>query len=372
MKNNVLLISPEPWSGHWVSKHHYAKSLVDAGASVYFLEPPSLTEKRFNVCQAEGMDGIYVLSCKRVFPALQYMPAFIRCWIERGWLSFLENFLNVHFDTIWLFENSRFFDMRFAGDRLKIYHQVDLNQDFHPLKAVKTADVALCTSNAIANILAQSGKQVYKVNHGVAITNCDAEHLPESPKINDSDINAVYVGNLDIAYLDLSLLQEVIATHPNVVFHLVGNYSLSGSTYTMLRKYLNVRWWGRVSSSGVASILQKMDICLLVYKSEEYRDQLSNPHKLMEYLASGAVCVATYTDEYKDYPCLLQMAERREDYLPLFNEVVKNLDQHNSPGSKALRKCFAESNSYPKQLQRIEDILVASGCSRTIMRGKDD
>lgn len=371
-KGCALLISPEPWDGNWVSKHHYAKSLVNAGMSVFFLDPPIAKGDKFEIFQVENTSDLYNLRCKRVFPGLQYMPPFIRVWLESNWLKKLERYLNVHFDVIWLFENSRFFDMRFAGDRLKIYHQVDLNQDFHPLLAVKTSDVALCTSDAIANTLMQSGKKIHKVNHGVEITNYEAADLPRSPKINHNDINAVYVGNLDISYLDLSLLQEAIATHHNVVFHLVGNYSLSGSTYAALRKYSNIRWWGRVSSAAVASILPKMDICLLVYKAEDYREQLSNPHKLMEYMAAGSVCVATYTDEYKSRPELLQMAGNRDEYLSLLQEVINSLEEFNSQEAVACRREFAFSNSYSKQLNRIKDIIESMGLSAPFMRVQDE
>jgi len=369
---NVLLISAESWSGHWVSKHHYAKALVDAGISVYFLEPPTLGSKKFTVQEAKDVLGVHVLSCRRVFPALQYIPGIFRRLIERRWLNSLERFLDINFDVVWLFENSRFFDMRFAAHRLKIYHQVDLNQNFHPLTAAKTADIVLCTSDVIANNLAKSGKKIHKIHHGVTLHQGNPQTLSESSKIKNSDINAAYVGNLDIDYLDLPLLEEAVSMHPEIVFHLVGGYCSEGETYSALKKYQNVRWWGQVNPAAVASILHTIDISLLIYKAETYRDQLSGPHKVMEYFAAGAVCVATYTDEYKDRPELLQMAERREDYLLLLAEVVKSLEVYNSPDAVKCRQAFAGSHTYSKQLQRIVAIIENAGFKMPILRARDE
>ncbi len=55
----------------------------------------------------------------------------------------------------------------------------------------------------------------------------------------------------------------------------------------------NVKWWGRVDSGYITCILKQSDILLLTYKAEEYREQLASPHKLLEYLNSGRVTVAT-------------------------------------------------------------------------------
>lgn len=369
---SVLLISPEPWQGHWVSKHHYARALADAGAAVYFLEPPIRSGGRYNVRVSGDIPGVYVVSCPRVFPALQYLPSFLRLWIERHWLKGLEGFLGLRFDAVWLFENSRFFDMRFAGNRLKIYHQVDFNQNFHPVVAASTADFNFCTSDVIASSLSPSGKLVHKIHHGVAVLEVAENDLLGGPGIDEGVINAVYVGNLDIAYLDIELLKAAVLAHQNVVFHLVGGYKADGQTYSMLKGFSNVRWWGRLRPAGVAAILKKMDLSLLVYKAEEYRDQLSSPHKVMEYLAAGSVCVATYTEEYKAHPELIQMASKRDDYLPLLAEVVASLDVQNSDEAVLNRQKFAALHTYPRQLQKIASIISASGFELPFLRACDD
>ena len=46
---SILIISPEAWNGHFVSKHHYAVSLANRGYKVYFLNPPSNLLSEINI-----------------------------------------------------------------------------------------------------------------------------------------------------------------------------------------------------------------------------------------------------------------------------------------------------------------------------------
>jgi hypothetical protein len=90
---------------------------------------------------------------------------------------------------------------------------------------------------------------------------------------------------------------------------------------------------------------------------EEYKEQLANSHKIMEYLASGKVTVATYTDEYKDKRELLEMVDSSDAYLERFDEVVKHLDVYNAKEKQKMRRDFAKEHSYEKQLEKIVSYL---------------
>ena len=144
----VLIVSPEPWDGHTVSKHHYAVTLAMSGYRVLFLDPPT-NEIHLVVTASQPHPNLFVVQAPRFGRGLRFYPGFLRRWMERSWLQQLESVVGVAIDVVWLFENSRFFDMRFAGHRLKIYHQVDLNQNFNPATAARTADICFCTSDGI-------------------------------------------------------------------------------------------------------------------------------------------------------------------------------------------------------------------------------
>ncbi len=138
-----------------------------------------------------------------------------------------------------------------------------------------------------------------------------------------------------------------------IIFHFIGSYSSSGVLYKNCKDIKNIIWWGRVDSTLIPSVLEKVDICLLTYRAEEYKEQLANSHKILEYLNSGKVTVATYTDEYKDKRNLLEMVDDSKEYESVFKKVVENLDFYNSEEKQKERKKFAQSNSYDNQLVKI-------------------
>ena len=166
--STILIISPESWEDHFVSKHHYSITLASKGHKVYFLNPPNLSINNISVNLTE-YDKLFKVDSPIIVKGLRFYPRFLRKWIEARWLKKLEKQIGCSFDVIWLFENSRFYNMEFASKRLKIYHQVDLNQNFHVSEAASSADICFCTTEYILNAIKPWNQKVYKIHHGVEI-----------------------------------------------------------------------------------------------------------------------------------------------------------------------------------------------------------
>jgi glycosyltransferase involved in cell wall biosynthesis len=347
---NILLISPESWSHIFVSKHHYAIELARRGHHVYFLNPPDPAHHNQLGMIDSGIERLYILNYPGQLKGMRFLPAIFRRQLNRQFLQRLEVLAGCRVDVVWNFENSRFFDLGFAGNRLKIYHQVDLNQDFHVKEAAASADICFCTSDLIRNVVAPYNKRVFKIHHGTSAAAIDAFRQKVSK--NNDRVTALYIGNLDMPYLDHELLLAVVSNFQDVRFLLVGPYRSDGTFYRTFKSFQNIEWVGKVPAEDIPLYLEKADIFLVMYATRYHRDQ-SSPHKFMEYLASGKVIVATYTDEYKDKRDLLAMCEKNEAYPALFAEVVANLSQYNSERLLDERKAFALENSYARQLDRI-------------------
>ncbi|MBF6650302.1 hypothetical protein [Methylobacter sp. BlB1] len=359
MNKTILLISPEHWEGHFVSKHHYATTLASLGYRVYFLNPPDNKLSEILI-KNTVYDNLWVISAPIVAKGLRFYPALFRRWMEARWLQQLEDQIRSAFSIVWLFENSRFFDMNFAGSRLKIYHQVDSNQNFHIPVAAASADICFCTTNYIKKVIEPFNNKVFKIHHGFS-SSLTKKPLSEEQRalFTQSKLNVVYIGNLDISFLDIDLLVSLIKRYPHIYFHLVGHYSENKKLFSACSAFENVIWWGKVESTLIPSILAECDIQLLLYKAENQQDkeQLANPHKVMEYLESGKITVATYTDEYKDKLYLLEMVDNSKDYESTFQKVLENLDFYNSMEKQQQRIEFAKNNSYEKQLEKISSLL---------------
>lgn len=375
MKDAILIISPEPWEGHAVSKHHYAREMVARGHDVLFLDPPtgrmgSIALRTVALPNLEGR--LRVVQGGPVMRGLGRLPQGLRCWLEARWLARLERKARTRVAVVWLFENSRFYDMGFAGTRLKIYHQVDLNQDLHAARAAASADAVLCTTRAIADQLRPHHPAVLKLHHGVQVAPPQATGqaptqlptqlpTPGPLLLEGQGPHAMYVGNLDIAYLDVPLMVQVIGAHPDVTFHLVGGYHEAGALFQALGKASNLRWWGRRPAAEIPNLLAQADILMLTYLAQQFRDQLASPHKVMEYLAAGPVCVATWTDEYANRRDLLEMVETASEYSARFAAVLADLPKYNSAAARAHRMAFAQDHTYRAQVDRIRAHLTARG-----------
>ena len=269
-----------------------------------FLDPPEPGRKLFALEQIPEPLGIERVRAPRVAPGLRRMPGGLRRWLEHRWLRRLERLAGCQIEVIWLFENSRFFDLRFAQSRLKIYHQVDLNQSFYPHIAAQTADICFCTSELIRQQLASHSVKTYFVQHGMSSA--------ASAPLSEDQQKLLQGGSLRLQRKSVFLISTGMCLsgswcHPAVQF-LIGAFDCKSDYYRRLRQVDNVTWWGKVDSAVIPVILQQMDILLLCYL-QSCLEQVSNPHKLMEYLASGRIVVATYTKEYDQHRDLLAMSE---------------------------------------------------------------
>ena len=165
------------------------------------------------------------------------------------------------------------------------------------------------------------------------------------------------------------MLSGLVGTFPEVVFHFVGNYQEDGKLYRACLDAPNVIWWGKVESSLIPPIINRCDILLVTYLAEQFRAQLASPHKMMEYLSSGKIIVATYTDEYKDKRHLLEMVDDVKDFPNAFARIVANLDEYNSAEQQAARIEYARQHSYDKQLDKIFTLLKKHGLEQKLPAG---
>ena len=352
----ILIISPEPWDGHFVSKHHYAITLASKGNKVYFLNPPNNKLNGIEVSQTK-YSNLWSISSPQVAKGLRFYPRLIRTFIERKWLNNLEKIIKNHFSIIWLFENSRFYNMQFAHNCLKIYHQVDLNQNFHTSKAAKSADICFCTTDYILKEIKPHNANVYKIHHGVDLSHKVIKLLKQQiANFKVNGVNVAYVGNLAMKYMDVDILADLVDSFPTIHFQFVGGYDDKTPLYNKCKKNENISWWGKIDSKLIPNVLDYCDVVLVSYQTDYFIDQAS-PHKIMEYLASGKVIASTYTDEYKDKRNLIEMVDNSEDYVKHFKKIINNLALYNSKERQQERVAFANENSYEKKLEEVSLLL---------------
>lgn len=356
---NILVISPEAWDYVYVSKHHYAMELARRGNNVYFLNPPNkATKNGISLTSVEGFSSLWIVNYSGLTPGIRFLPTPLMNFLERRFVYKLEKLAGVKFDVFWNFENSRFFHFGFAPrEALKIYFQVDEDQNFHPLQAAKTADIALAINNYILNLIKAVQPNSFKIKHSLqekifqenkglkADYSC---YVPASP------LRVMYVGNIDHTFILQDLFLEVVGANPDVQFEIVGPYT--NKLAEQLKKMPNVYLHGKVEYHQIPALLLKSDILLLLYNDKF----LGSPHKQMEYLSSGRVILTTLIEDFVDDNGLFCIAKTREEYLAKFKEIKYNISSFNTPSMMKKRIAYAFDHTYPQQLDRIEKLIQAN------------
>ncbi len=354
----ILIISTEPWSHIFVSKHHYAIQLAARDNKVYFLNPPNKKYRHITLISTE-YQNVFELNYNGFIKGIRFLPRFLQQKIIYNKLKKIEKVFRSQVDIVWSFDNSVFFDFKAFPSRIfTINHIVDLNQDFEFERASSTASICIGNTRQIVDKLTKNNSNTYFINHG--FNKVDLGEQVTLP--GENKVKAMYAGNLDIPYLDWETLGKIFSEHPNIDFILAGNMRKTKSQL----EFSNVYHIGVLPSNALPAYYATSDLLILCYKAKEHSDQLANPHKMMEYLGSGKPIVASYTEEYIKLAQdgLIAMANIDGDLNEMFSHVFKNIKNWSTEKLKSKRQSFALDNTYEKQLDRIE-MLISSAINRS-------
>lgn len=376
LQNKVILIlSPQSWGKMFVSKHHYAVELARYGNKVYFLNPPEKQLSKRVVIEQLGSDNLFVIRHRLFFPYdLKFHAPAIFHWLMKFQIKEIIKALGVLPDVVWSFDLGNHYPLHyFGGTPLKIFHPVDEPAGPQSIAAGKGADCIFSVTREILEKYRWTGVPLHFVNHGVSSIFLDA--VPPQT-VADGKLHFGFSGNLLRPDLDRPMLLSIIRANPELVFECWGSYetkdaNIGGSAnketidfITALKELPNLLLHGAADAANLASGLARMDGFLICYDVQKDQSRGTNYHKIMEYLAIGKVIVSNNVTTYKNLPELVLMVEEREDNhrMPeLFRSVIDRIDWHNRPEAVSARKEFAASNTYRKQIERIEQLLEQLG-----------
>ena len=339
-----------------VSKHHYALEL-SKNNQVVFLNPPGGSD-----VVEEFSKNLRVVNYRNVFRGINKLPIRLRRYFQGKQATKINKLVGIdHWDIIWTFDPFRFQDPGVFGSSTNIFHSVDIHKTHLDKQLAGKVDFVFTTSSTISQKYKIYNSNTFVINHGLA------SHFANMPNYQPlgGKVNVGYVGNLQYQYLDDSTLCKIVADNPNVYFHFAGptsksnlssedNNELIGS----IKRMPNVKFHGEIPSAELPEFLSKCDFFLMCYNAEKYREEVANPHKLLEFLSTGRVVVSHFIDQYQGTD-LFEMAIGQADLPKLFKKVLKNLEQYNSNSLSERRREFAVQNTYTNQIDRIQEILNA-------------
>lgn len=349
---NILLISPESWDHIFVSKHHYAVHLAKRGNRVIFLNPPG---NLWSIASANN-DDIWVVDYPGFCKGQRFFPSWLRKKNQSKVFRKIEAIAGLQFDVVWSFDNSVFYQMDIFPPRvIGISHIVDLNMDYEIEIAARTAQVCFCTTTFIKRRLENYNDKVFFINHGYNAGGKQGSYTPH--KLTGNRVAVGYAGNLDIQYLDWELIRRISSEYEDVDFYFAGPMN-SKKVLSHFDSSLNMHYVGVLKSDDVQPFYNEMDMLIIAYKADLYKEQLANPHKVLEYLYSGKPIVSTFTQEYENKE-LLYMSHQITEWPAKFHYVLENLSKCSSKELADQRKNYALNHTYDKQIDRIEKILAS-------------
>jgi len=365
-KNKIIWIfSQQNWNGLKVSKHHYAETLADAGAKVYYFNPPQDSGWKIKKAKLSinNYFNINVVSQQFFFPInLKFHFRFLYNQLIKIQLKILRRNLPLP-DFVWSFDLSNNFPLFNFGNSYNIFHPVDEPLNKTALNAYKGAHLILSVTEEILSKYPDNLPK-HLINHGLHhsfITNY-------APKEINGSINVGMSGNWLRQDLDRNTIKEIITNHPNINFECWGNMEYDEKTtdsetiefIQFLTNQFNVKLHGIVNAKELAIAYQQMDVFLICYDIQKDQSKGTNYHKVIEFLSTGRVVISNNISYYDTKPNLLEMSKSRIDNIELpniFNKVIKEISSYNTTSKCECRRNFALDNSYEKQLTKIEKLL---------------
>jgi hypothetical protein len=366
----------------YLIKHHYAVELARRGNEVYFLNPPDVTlGKTMDVRKHAEIDNLHMVTYRPIFPfSIRFRLRWLYDLLIGYQIKKIVAGIGTSFDIVWCFDLLLYTDLKKFGGALTIFHIGDLLYFDYQVKIAQSADVVFAVAEDILKFLTTVDKPKHFINHGISgyFEKYAAERLQaigQGKERSSADkVKIGYTGNVLRPDIDLECFKEIILNNPVVEFHIwgpttiidnnvaTGILSVEGQNefIRFLEEQDNINLCGIKGQFTLAEEMQAMDGFLICYDIDRDQSKGTNYHKILEYISTGKVVISNNVSTYAGKADLVQMPMERHNanLVSLSTEVLGNVSQYNNEELQRKRLEFALENTYPKQIDRIEKILI--------------
>lgn len=360
----ILILSPEDWGTNLLSKHLYAKEL-SKNNKVYFLHTcPHPSQKKI-IETTSIFENLTLIHLKSVVRGIFKLPSFSIDLQNHFIIKKIVKEISQPIDVVWSFDQAKFQNLKQFNAKTTIFHPVDyiVKESIFLTKIANNADVVFSVSQAILNKIITTTPKHF-INHGIdEIFFQENKSLDKPDFIKSNTINVGYVGNLQMNFIDYENLIKTVQENPTLNFVFIGpskKSNLGGQQQfkglDTLKSFENTSFIGEFSKIDLVKTLPFFDILWLCYNHNKFPIEVSNSHKILEYLSSGKVVVSNFISSYENNP-VLKMVSNNKELAPTIKSVAENIEDYNSNHLQLNRIKFASDNSYQKQLERIEIII---------------
>lgn len=353
----AFVISPQPWEGFHVSKHHYAVALADRGWQVVFVDPPTDLGKPGGIeLTPTDVSGITSLRYQTFFP---YRLKFHARWAFNALMRRQAHRLVAvagQPDLVWDFDNAyQFCDLRAFGAPKALFHLVD--DVSWPGLSSKEADHFFYLHPSFCTRAGAAGRPDHEIGHGLGKLHaaaarrqgCDAR-LPGTPHIG-------FVGNVGASWVDWPEIVRMVDQHPEARFTFWGPLPPRESTDPALADLISrpgACFPGLATQAAIVAEADGIDVWLVPFRPERFPGGALNSHKVLEYLSTGKAVVMNWLEAYEGNTLVEMLPTPNCTGLAdLLNRTLADLNRVNAPDMMARRRDFALARTYDHHLAHI-------------------
>ncbi len=365
---NILVISPQPWTGFKVSKHQYAAELASEGHRVWFLDPPDASSLKAGeiIVERTEHEHVSLVRHRPFFPhRMKFHARPLFDMLMRLHARRIVRRIGTRPDLVWDFDNAYQFASLPAFGAPSIFHLVD--QPGQARRRDKAADLLLSVSDDFLRVILPPGRSGHVIPHGLSRPHAAyAQRVVAQPERGPREgaLRVGYVGNLEHTGIDWETIIWMIEANPAVEFRLIGpvakDPAQSRAPVAALSRLSNCRLVGSRTAEEILSEAFEIDIWLICYDARLTVDGATNSHKALEYLATGNPVLSNRLAAYEGSDLISMAAGPSNADMPaLLSEMIGNLPSLQAPDQRKRRAQHSLRHSYRSNLETIDAYLGA-------------
>jgi teichuronic acid biosynthesis glycosyltransferase TuaH len=382
----VVFISLEPWDEVWRRNQFLCDGLLRkvADSKILFVQPPcdnshALRSQKFTKIRSSPLlvSGGYggrlrwltpikwfpkSLPAGRVWNEKQLSRQIKRAMLDLGWTA-THLWINEHEAAHLLCEgiaSNTLYDItddwtKFSGNQSQ-------------LELITCQDATLCKSCDHVIVCSQQlfddkaklvdFKRIHLIPNGVQVEHYEAvvDTSLSVHKIAEHWTKPVfgYTGTIHGDRVDVSLVAAVAKAYPSATIAMVGPNLLNQTEQRELNRYSNVVFTGSQRYIDLPDVMRAFDVCMVPHLVTPFTESL-NPIKLWEYLAAGKPVVSTNVAGFRDYPDLVSIADKSDDFVSLLDLALSE-----RPDLPAQRQEVARQHTWDQRIKAVEVLLVGN------------
>ena len=181
----------------------------------------------------------------------------------------------------------------------------------------------------------------------------EAKHWPKPREIRRLSGPLIgYVGNLDIARIDLDLLRNVVSKRPGWNFVFIGSMH-KGDEIRELEKYGSVHFLGARVYEQALRYIRHFDVAIVPHLDNELTRHM-NPLKLYVYHSLMVPVVSTAIENIGDFGEFVRVARSPQEFAHAIDDCLRN--DPLAMDRPRLRKVLKE-NSWPERVMRVLELI---------------